>query len=192
MLNKILFSFVCVVLLATGCQKTKSQPNITTSNNAIKNSHMTITSSVFEPNGSIPQKYSCEGEGVNPPLEFSDVPTGTKSLALLVDDPDVPKELLPSGVFDHWIVYNMPGDTKSISENSGDSTPGKQGKNGAGKLSYAAPCPPDREHRYFFKLFALDTELDLSEPTKAEVEQVMQGHIIAQAELIGKYEKQNK
>lgn len=150
--------------------------------------NMKLTSSAFENNGNIPEKYTCEGEEVSPPLEISEVPEGAKSLVLLMDDPDVPKNLRPDGMWDHWVVWNMPADTTSIAEGSNPS--GVLGKNSAGSTAYQGPCPPDAEHRYFFKLYALDTELDLPEgSSKADVESAMEGHILEQAELMGKYNK---
>ncbi len=171
---------------------TKSSPNSRTRAAIIgKISHnMKITSSVFENNQSIPSKYTCDGESINPPLQFSEVASNAKSLVLLMDDPDVPKNLKPDGVFDHWVVYNMPPDTKEITENS--TPPGVQGLNGAGQNKYTGPCPPDREHRYFFKLYALDTLLDFTsaeKPDKKTIEQKMKGHILDQTELIGLYDR---
>lgn len=150
---------------------------------------MTISSPAFSAGGAIPKIYSCDGQGINPPLDFSGVPAKAKSLALIMDDPDVPKNLKPDGLFVHWVVYNMPAATSAIPANS--TPPGQQGLNGAGKPAYAAPCPPDREHRYFFKLFALDTaELEFYQPpTKDDLLSAMSGHIISQAELIGTYNR---
>ena len=159
-----------------------------------KGNHMTITSSAFQSNSLMPAKYSCDGEGVNPPLEFGDVPTDAKSLVLLMDDPDVPKNLLPAGVFDHWVIYNIDPSVKEIAEDS--TPPGVQGLNGAGQEKYAAACPPDKEHRYFFNLYALDSMLTFSDPSKVNKQMVidaMQGHIVEQAELMGLYNRpQNK
>jgi Raf kinase inhibitor-like YbhB/YbcL family protein len=149
---------------------------------------MKISSPAFENNASIPIKYTCEGENINPAIEFKDVPTGTKSLALLMDDPDVPKNLKPDGVFDHWVVFNMPPETSGIAENS--TAPGVTGKNSAGQNKYTGPCPPDREHRYFFRLYALDTMLNLDQnATKEDVLKATEGHILEQSELVGKYNK---
>lgn len=144
-----------------------------------------LTSPVFENNGKIQSKYTCDGQEVNPPLKIEGVPTGTKSLVLIVDDPDAVK---PAGkVWDHWIVWNIKPDTKEIKENSIPSE-SVQGKNGSGKNQYQGPCPPDAEHRYFFKLYALDTILNLKEgATKADVENTMTNHIMQKAELIGLY-----
>ena len=150
---------------------------------------MRISSAAFPHNGSIPAKYTCDGPGTNPSLQFSDIPLGTKSFVLLMDDPDVPKDIRPDGMWDHWVVYNIPPATATIRESEGPS--GTVGKNSGGSQEYYAPCPPDREHRYFFKLYALDTLLDLpAGSSKAEVEKAMQGHILAQAELIGRYNRQ--
>ncbi len=149
---------------------------------------MKLTSSAFKDGSTIPSLYTCEGKNINPPLEISTVPSHAKSLALIVDDPDVPKTLRPDGIYDHWIVFNIPPNTHKIAEHS--PPPGIQGRSTNGKNQYVGPCPPDREHRYFFKLYALDTMLDLSAgATKKEVERAMQGHIAAQCQLMGRYEK---
>ncbi len=142
---------------------------------------MKITSSVFEHNKSIPEKYTCEGKDINPPLQISDVPEGTKSLALIVDDPDA-----PGGTFVHWVAFDIPV-TNQIAEKS---IPGKQGANDFGRKNYGGPCPPSGTHRYFFKIYALDTTLNLAEGiTKSGLEKAMQGHILASTELIGLYQK---
>lgn len=149
---------------------------------------MNITSPAFLNNKEIPKVYSCDGENINPPLEFSDIPQNAKSLVLIMDDPDVPKNLKRDGMFDHWIVFNIPPEIRSIDE---DSEPlGIVGQNSAGQSSYTGPCPPDRKHRYFFKLFALDSLLSLnSQATKKDVEKAMEGHILEKAELMGVYER---
>ncbi len=146
-----------------------------------------LTSEAFENNGKIPEKYTCVGENINPPLQISDVPEKTKSLVLIVDDPDAVK---PTGkVWEHWTVWNINPNTKEIQENSVPEG-AIQGVNGAGKNNYQGPCPPDGEHRYFFKLFALDTTLNLQEgATKKQVEEAIQNHIIAQTQLIGLFTK---
>jgi Raf kinase inhibitor-like YbhB/YbcL family protein len=148
---------------------------------------MKITSSVFEHNKSIPSKYTCDGENISPPLEFSEVPEEVKSLVLIMDDPDAMK---PAGrVWDHWLVWNMPADTKGIAEDS--VPPGVVGPNTRENHAYGGPCPPDAEHRYFFKLYALSEKLDISDKTnKKELEDIMQDKILAQAELIGLYNRQ--
>src|SRR6185369_212077 len=150
---------------------------------------MKIISSQFENEGRIPRGYSCDGENINPPLEFVDVPKGAKSLALLVDDPDVPRSLRSDGMWDHWVVFNIPPKTLNIAENS-IPRGSVVGKNTSGTALYMGPCPPDREHRYFFKLYALDIMLSLDDTaSKSDVERAMTGHILEQAVLLGKYER---
>ncbi len=149
---------------------------------------MKLTSRAFHEGGIIPSLYTCEGKNINPPLEISSVPENAKSLVLIMDDPDVPKTLRPSGMYDHWVVIDMPPNIKKIEEQA--KPPGIEGKNTGGKNGYTGPCPPDREHRYFFKLYALDKMLHLAPGcTKAEVEKAMQGHILAECKLMGRYEK---
>jgi Raf kinase inhibitor-like YbhB/YbcL family protein len=156
----------------------------------------TITSPAFAPNGSIPAKYTCEGADVSPALEWSSAPNGAKSFALIVDDPDAPDPAKPQRVYVHWVVYNIPASTTSLPENvakSGLPSGALQGISDFGKQTYGGPCPPIGRHRYFFKLYALDNELTgLNKPTKAQVEQAMQRHILGNAELIGTYQKAKK
>lgn len=142
-----------------------------------------IESSAFKNKEKIPAKYSCEGEDLSPPLLFSNIPTKAKSLALIVDDPDA-----PTGTFDHWIVWNLPPATTELAE--GASVP-SEGVNGFGATRYRGPCPPrGKPHRYFFKLYALDTTLDLAAgSTKAALENAMKGHILSEAELVGLYQR---
>lgn len=131
---------------------------------------LTVKSSSFLHNTSIPKKYSCDGEDKNPPLTIEGVPKESKSLALIVDDPDA-----PGGTFDHWVVWNIPPSTTRIAEHS---VPGTEGLNGARKLGYTGPCPPSGIHRYFFKVYALDTELKLgAKTTKRDLEKAMQNHV---------------
>lgn len=149
---------------------------------------MRLTSSAFKEGGIIPSVYTCEGKNINPPLEISNVPGSAKSLVLIMDDPDVPPYLRPDGMYDHWVVFNMPPDLHNIAEHAVPK--GLEGKNTNGQNGYIGPCPPDREHRYFFKLYALDKMLDLhSGATKSQVEKAMDGHIIAEHHLMGRYEK---
>lgn len=150
---------------------------------------MKIESSAFQNNQAVPSKYTCDGENINPPLSFSDVPKDAKSLILIMDDPDVPKTIRPDGMWDHWLVWNIPAGTTIINE--GSTPPGIVGKNTGGQFGYQGPCPPDREHRYFFKLYALDTMLSLNTPTttKQILEQAMEGHILEKTELIGLYKR---
>lgn len=142
---------------------------------------MKLSSPAFEHNASIPLKFTCQGEGVNPALIIENIPEKTQSLALIVDDPDAPRK-----TFVHWVVYDIPVIGR-IEENS---VPGKQGANDAGGISYVGPCPPVGVHRYFFKIYALDKALNLKEGVnKPSLESTMRGHILDQAELIGLYEK---
>ena len=150
---------------------------------------MRLTSSAFKNQSIIPSRYTCEGKNINPPLEFSDVPAGAKSLVLLMDDPDVPKSLRADGMWDHWVLFNIQPSVHHIGE-AETHLPGILGKNTSGKNRYEGACPPDREHRYFFKLYALDKMLDLSTgAAKKEVLAAMRGHILAESELMGRYEK---
>jgi Raf kinase inhibitor-like YbhB/YbcL family protein len=147
---------------------------------------MKLTSSAFDHGKKIPSKYTCDGENINPPLTLSDVPSGAKSLALIMEDPDVPKNIRKDGMWDHWVVFDMPPDLRKIDE--GKEPPGKAGAGTSGEKGYFGPCPPDREHRYFFKLFALDAKLDLPERcSKKGVEKAMERHILEKTELMGKY-----
>jgi Raf kinase inhibitor-like YbhB/YbcL family protein len=149
---------------------------------------MKLTSPAFKSGALIPSKYTCDGDNINPPLNIENVPQDTKSLVLIMDDPDVPRNLREDGIWDHWVVYNIPPNLREIAENS--EPPGVHGSGTAGNQNYQGPCPPDREHRYFFKLFALDSELPLPpKTTKNLVVQAMDGHIITRAELMGRYER---
>lgn len=148
-----------------------------------------ITSSAFNNGELIPSKYACNeenGENISPPLAWSGFPVNTKSLVLIVEDPDA-----PGGVVDHWIVFNIPTETTGFVENIGDYPEGAAGgQNWAGNDSYTGPCPPDKEHRYFFKIYALDSKLALKAGvTKVEVLKAMQGHILEENELMGRYDK---
>jgi Raf kinase inhibitor-like YbhB/YbcL family protein len=144
-----------------------------------------ITSTAFPANGAIPSKYTCDGQNINPPLTFAAIPPKTQTLVLIMDDPDVPKNLMPSGVFDHWLIWDLPSDSKGIAEAAPEA---KRGLNGMGQPGYTGPCPPDREHRYFFKLYAVDTKLTGAKiGNKQDLESAMKGHILEQAELIGRY-----
>jgi Raf kinase inhibitor-like YbhB/YbcL family protein len=152
-----------------------------------------ITSTAFQPNGSIPSKYTCEDRDLSPPLAWSGAPPGTKTFALIVDDPDAPDPEKPQRVYVHWVLYNIPATTIALPENASKKGLPKgavQGKNDWGKAEYGGPCPPIGRHRYFFKLYALDIEVSgLSGPTKGDLERVMKGHVLDSAELIGTYQK---
>jgi Raf kinase inhibitor-like YbhB/YbcL family protein len=145
---------------------------------------MKISSPAFENNSKIPEKYTCDGENINPPLKIEGVPKEAKSLVLIVDDPDA-----PMGTFLHWLVWNIPPETNLIGENSLPEG-AVQGKNDFGKENYGGPCPPFGTHRYFFKLYALDKILDLPAGSSLkEIEKAMEGHILDQAQLIGLYQR---
>jgi Raf kinase inhibitor-like YbhB/YbcL family protein len=145
-------------------------------------STLKITSPVFKHNDRIPPKYTCDGADINPPLLVENVPAGTQSLSLIVDDPDAPR-----GIWVHWVVWNIAPDTKEIKEHTVPSG-AQQGINDFRKNSYGGPCPPSGTHRYFFKLYALNVKLNIDRnANKASLEKAMSGHILGQAELIGLY-----
>ena len=149
--------------------------------NAEGGKDMKLTSPEFKNNEYLPARFTCDGQEINPPFAIENIPDNTQSLALIVDDPDA-----PSGTFVHWVVFNIQVST-TIGENS---IPGKQGVNTSGTNSYVSPCPPRGTHRYFFKLYALDTILNLKEGiSKQQLEAAMKNHILAQAELIGLYKR---
>lgn len=152
---------------------------------------LTITSPSFKHNGSIPSKYTCDGDNINPPLNIDGVPKEAVTLVLIMDDPDIPqfvKEKFGIDVWDHWVVFNIPTNVTTISE--GRNPPGVLGKNTQNENVYTGPCPPDKEHRYFFKIYALDTKLDIDRnSTKRDVERIMKNHVIAKGELIGLYKR---
>ena len=152
-----------------------------------------ITSTAFQPGGSIPSKYTCEDRDLSPPLAWSGAPSGTKTFALIVDDPDAPDPAKPQRVYVHWVLHNLSAATVALAENAskkGLPNGAVQGKNDWGKAEYGGPCPPIGRHRYFFKLYALDTELaGLSSPTKGDLERAMKGHVLDSGELVGTYQK---
>ena len=152
-----------------------------------------LKSPVFDEGGVISLKYTCEGDDIAPPLEWEGVPEKAGSLVLIVDDPDAPDPDDPKMTWVHWVVYNLPADVRGLPEGANaDKLPvgTEQGLNDWQNIGYGGPCPPIGRHRYFFKLYVLDTVLEnLNSPTKEEVEAAMQGHIIARAELIGTYKK---
>ncbi|MBW2428064.1 MAG: YbhB/YbcL family Raf kinase inhibitor-like protein [Deltaproteobacteria bacterium] len=157
------------------------------------NTTMQLTSPSFDNQKSVPKKFTCDGEDISPALEWSGVPKGTKSFALIVDDPDAPDPANPRMTWVHWVLYNIPATLSSLPEGVKDKDLPKgilQGLNDWKKTGYGGPCPPIGEHRYFHKLYALDIVLpDLTRPTKAKLEKAMQGHILSQAELIGLYQR---
>ena len=167
---------------AWGSQPLDSTPPSTTK--------MKLESPAFAAEGLIPPQYTCDGQDVSPPLSWDEPPAATQSLALICDDPDAPRK-----TWVHWVVYNLSPQTRSLPQNVSPSNPlpkgGLQGINDFGQVAYGGPCPPGGTHRYFFKLYALDRVLELKAgATKAQLEAAMKGHILAQAELIGRYRRQ--
>lgn len=163
----------------------------TVSGNTEATGTFSISSPAFTNGAPIPSRFTCDRENVNPPLVIEGVPDGAKSLVLIMDDPDIPKKFKPDGVFDHWILYNIPPETREIME--GDSV-GTPGANGMGKSEYTGPCPPThdepKEHRYFFKLYALDIVPDLAPGApKPAVERALEGHVLEKTELMGRYQR---
>ena len=153
---------------------------------------LTLSSSAFKPGGKIPSKYTCEGDDVSPPLSFDGAPQGTKSLALILDDPDAPDPKAPQRVWVHWVVHNLPPDAKGVPENASATGLPKgavAGINDSKKTAYNGPCPPVGRHRYFHKLYALDITLPAKALIKADLLSAIKGHVLAQAELMGTYQK---
>lgn len=148
-----------------------------------------ITSNAFDEGGLIPSKYTCDGVDVSPPLRWDGIPEGAASIALICDDPDA-----PMGTWVHWVLFNLPARAKELAENIPtdetltDGT--RQGINDFGKIGYGGPCPPGGTHRYFFKIYALDAQLDLAPgANKSQLLEAMEGHILAQGQLMGKYKR---
>ncbi len=149
-----------------------------------KTNVLKVYSTAFSHNGHIPAEYTCDGKDINPPLEVKDIPDGTKSLAIIMEDPDAPR-----GVFDHWLVWNI-SPNEAIHEKA---NPGVSGTNDFGKINYGGPCPPSGVHRYFFKIFALDINLDLLVgASKNDLLEAMTDHVLAQGEIVGLYQKIKK
>lgn len=172
-------SFLVLLFAVNNLKEEKGQ-------NKIQNvkSKMKIFSRAFENNQKIPKTFTCQGQNINPELNFSDIPQSTKSLVIVMDDPDA-----PMGTFVHWVIFNIDPKISSISENSSPNG-AIQGKNSAGSNQYVGPCPPSGMHRYYFKLYALDLELNLSKDANKQIlENAMIGHILDEAQLMGTYQK---
>ena len=154
---------------------------------------LVLNSTAFAPNASIPKVYTCEGKDLSPPLAWSGAPDGTKSFVLIVDDPDAPDPKAPKLTWVHWVIYNIPATATSLAEDEKKQGVPKgtlPGLNDWKKTGYGGPCPPIGRHRYFHKLYALDTVLpDLKQPIKAQVLDAMKGHVLAETQLIGTYQK---
>ncbi len=154
---------------------------------------MTLTSTAFAEGGAIPRRYTCDGADVAPPLAWAGLPEGTRSLALVVDDPDAPDPRAPRMTWVHWVLYNLPPTAAGLPEGATESTlppDTHEGLNDWRRTGYGGPCPPVGRHRYFHKLYALDAVLpDLGTPTKARLEQALEGHVLARADLVGTYQR---
>jgi Raf kinase inhibitor-like YbhB/YbcL family protein len=155
---------------------------------------LTLTSPAFSPNGKIPRKYTCEGDDVAPALAWSGVPANAKSLVFILDDPDAPDPAAPKKTWVHWVLYDIPVSATGVPDKGAPLPPGTRvGRNDFKHTGYGGPCPPVGRHRYFHKLYALDVTLgDLGDATKGLIEAAMRGHIVAQAELVGTYQKGDK
>jgi len=157
---------------------------------------MRLSSTVFQNMGPIPSRYTCDDADVSPPLAWDDVPNDTKSFVLIVDDPDAPDPAAPKRVYVHWVVYDIPASARALPESATAKTlaaGSREGKNDFGHTHYGGPCPPIGRHRYFHKLYALDATLgDRGKLSKAEVLAAMKGHVLAEAELVGTYERKRK
>jgi len=180
--------WICAALLASPAQAVEPSRQAPT--------NMKLESSSFSPAGGIPARHTCDGGDISPALAWSQLPEGTKSLALVVDDPDAPDPKAPTMTWVHWVLYNLPAVAGGLPEGvAAESLPGgtRQGLNDWKRAGYGGPCPPIGQHRYVHKLYALDTVLsDLGRPGKAQLEQAMQGHVLAKAELVGVYRRGNR
>jgi Raf kinase inhibitor-like YbhB/YbcL family protein len=152
---------------------------------------MRITSNAFPHGGAIPIQYTCQGEDISPPLSWSGLPAGTRSLALIVDDPDAPDPAAPRMTWVHWVLYDLPYTSQGLEESIRNLPSGTlEGVNDWKRTGYGGPCPPIGRHRYFFKLYALDTMLpDLDKPSKLRLEEAMKGHVLGHTELVGTFQK---
>lgn len=173
---------VIMALLLASCQS--KQPPVQRGGGKMD---IRLTSTAFAEGGIIPRKYTCDGADVSPPLAWDNVPDGTKSFALICDDPDA-----PMGTWVHWVLFNLPADVRSLPEavppDKELSNGARQGTNDFRKIGYGGPCPPRGTHRYYFKLYALDTTLDLpAGSSKAQLLKAMEGHVLAEGQLMGKY-----
>jgi hypothetical protein len=155
---------------------------------------ITVTSTAFEPGSAIPTEFTCEGSDTSLPLAWSGAPAGTQSFALIVDDPDAPDPQAPKMTYVHWVLYDIPPSVAALGQGASTSLPAgiREGTNDWKRTGWGGPCPPIGRHRYFFKIFALDRMFgDLRSPTKAALVQAMEGHVLAQGQVIGTYEKRN-
>ena len=189
-IETVLALIVLAFIACTNRQQPAAQPQVTPATQRQQKSELRLTSTAFKEGEGIPRGYTCDGANVSPPLEWTGVPKTAKTIAIIADDPDA-----PAGTWVHWVLYNLPADGLGLIENTPQTETlnggGAQGKNDFGKTGYGGPCPPAGTHRYFFKFYALDSELTLKPgATRAEVEQAMEGHIIGRAQLMGTYSRQ--
>jgi len=187
MLKNIVALMAVPIVLFCSCEESaKANPGAVGG----KKMELNVTSSAFAEGGLIPPKYTCDGADISPPLQWDSAPEAARSIALISDDPDA-----PVGTWVHWVLFNLPPDTKELAENipPDETLPNgaRQGTSDFGRIGYGGPCPPGGTHRYFFKIYALDTVIDLPAGVrKAQLVKAMEGHIIAQGQLIGKYKRQ--
>ena len=186
MVKNVSFLIMVPILLFCSC-KNGEQADSTTGG---KKMEIKISSSAFEDGGMIPAKYTCDGADVSPPLKWEAVPEGTQSIAIICDDPDA-----PMGTFVHWVLFNLPGQRRDLAEKFPDdetlANGTRQGISDFGRTGYGGPCPPSGTHRYFFKIYALDTEIEMvSIADKADLLEAMEGHILGEGQLVGKYKRQ--
>ena len=190
--------FVAALLIAAAaCSKTSTTEEATkpvtprAPATGAEQGSLDLTSAAFAEGGTVPSRFTCQGQDGSPPLAWRDPPAGTKSFAVVVDDPDAPDPKAPKQTFVHWVLYDLPADTRSLPEGTTAPPQGaRAGKNDFGKTTYGGPCPPVGRHRYFFKVYALDTVMqDIGEPTAPELMKKIEGHILARGQLMGTYEK---
>jgi Raf kinase inhibitor-like YbhB/YbcL family protein len=184
----VLFSFPSL-----GCATEERFHDVTIKKERVTNT-LRVTSPVFSHNQEIPVRYTCDGAGISPPLEWSGLPKATKALVLIVYDPDAPNPLAPKMTWVHWVLYNIPPSVSGLAEGvrlTDLPKETKEGLNGWKRTGYGGPCPPIGHHRYFHTLYALDLILpdDLGRPTKEELEKAMKGHVLSKGELIGTYQR---
>ena len=187
--SSVVLSCAFLILLFLGCAKRQPTAQTATSTPKADKTEITLTSGAFKEGQSIPAPYTCDGVNISPPLEWSGVPKTAKTVAIVVDDPDA-----PSGTWVHWVLYNLPAGNIGLVENvpatESLKAGGFQGKNDFGKIGYGGPCPPSGTHRYFFRVYALDSELPLKAgASKAELMKAMEGHIVLQGQLMGTYRR---
>jgi len=187
MLRNILVAEAVAILLSCSCRESGQAGSESIGGEKMD---IKVTSSAFNNGGMIPAKYTCDGSDISPPLQWQPVPESTESIAVICDDPDA-----PVGTFVHWVLFNLPAQTNELVENipAAEALPGGgvHGRNDFGRLGYGGPCPPSGTHRYFFKIYALDAKVNLQPGCrKSDLLKAMEGHILGQGQLMGKYKRQ--